>query len=260
MFLPVVMLVVVAVFAALIYSQRNKRRTMLEQIGRMLGGGHDGSRTAWGSKLGLETTYRFATRGSSSNTEHWTEIEIELPPYPLSFNVRRHGWFDRGKIERGTMVDVIVGDPVFDEAFLVEAAPADAVKRLLDDVVRTQLATYRTVELTTETKDDQKVLRLAIRGWIEQEGDAQRAAELPVRIASRVRAVFAHLEKEAPTSIEGSPYRPMIDGAAARATAAKREAEVAAIELLRTERARRAKTLAVILFVAFGVGLLAFLR
>jgi hypothetical protein len=259
--IPLFALVVVVVgIAALTRSQRKKRQTVLERIGHMLGGGTDASCTAWGPVLGITTTYRFTTRGSSSTSENWTEIEVDLPPYPLSFNIRRHGWLDRGRIERGTMVDVIVGDPVFDEAFLVEAAPADVVRRLLDEEVRTRLATYRTVELTTEAKGEQRLLRLAIRGWIEDVQEAQVAAGLPARIARQVREVYAQLEQDAPNTAGGAPYRPMIDDREARANAAKRETEVAAIELLRNERARRAKTVGVVLLIAFGLGMLAFLR
>jgi hypothetical protein len=228
---------------------RAKLGAATARLGALLGGGHDlrggvwgaACGEAWGSALGAPTRVRFATRGHGTNDDavRWTEIDVELPRYPLALYLRRHGWLDALQVARGAMVDLTLGDAAFDAAFLVEAAPADVARKLLDAKARAALASYDCVELTTEQAAAGPVLRLAIRGWLEDGDAALAAAQLAVTMVRRVRQAYAEVEDEAPLAAVGAPFRPALDDGPARRAAADREAEVARLAGLRAARTVR---------------------
>src|SRR5882724_9075662 len=108
-FLVVGVLSVVAIGLALSTTQR--RRGAISDIAIAIGGRADRA-SVTGARHGVAVELRFTTRsGPDSSSESWTEIDAELPAkYPLAIYVRRHGWRDRAKIERGKMVDLELGD------------------------------------------------------------------------------------------------------------------------------------------------------
>jgi hypothetical protein len=215
----------------------SERVGKLDRIARELAGARDGN-SALGMLNGTPVSYLFASRGTSSNSEAWTEIDVAIPrSYPLAIHIRRHVRGDLDKIASGDMIDVQVGDPVFDPLFLVEAAPADVVRILLDPELRGYLASHGQVELDTLTDDSgASILRLAMRGWYEELPDAMAAITAVVRAASRIREAFAHAEQAVQAVDSGSPYRPAIDDTPARDAAAGRARE---LEHLRDVRTRR---------------------
>ena len=231
---------------------RDRRRDTLAEIARFLGGTSDAADgRAAGAVDGVATTIRFVTRGSGSDRESWTEIECALPRgYPLSLHVGSHGWFDRGKIERGELVDVVFDDPPFDEAFLVEGAPVEIVRRLLDADARRFLLGQR--RATLETRDD-GTLRLSIRGWLEAEHEVRPALRCAARLAAGVRAATASVDAAIPPAATDSPYRPMLDDAPVLEARAARAAEVEALDARRAERSARQKTLFAALAIGFVV-------
>jgi hypothetical protein len=241
--------------------QRRKRDDALDGIAAAVSGMRCDSGRGAGIQCqlhGAAAELWFVTRGSGSSAQSWTEIDVVLPQlYPLSINVRRHGWLDAGKIERGTMIDVDLGDPEFDAAFLVEVAPADVARVLLDAGIRSMLAVHRTLELTTTLDGDRRILRLAILGWLEHRELALPALDGVARIAGRVREAYAIVEAAATARDTGSPYRPLADDRAARAAADARAAEVQTIEALRAERAAHTKlvTTIAIAIIAALIGL-----
>jgi hypothetical protein len=224
-----------------------KRDHQLAEIARLLGGTSDGS-SATGTLHGVATTIDYVTRGSGSSAESWTEVLCALPRgYPLSLHVHHHGWFDDGKIERGEMVDLVLGDPVFDDRYLVEGAPAEVVRRLIDRDVRAYL--LGTNSATLETHDDGR-LRLSVRGWLEEPHQARPALDCCARVAAAVRAATAAADDAVAPEQTDSPYRPMLDDAPVREARAAREAEVARLDSLRQARAERQKYL----FGAIAIG------
>lgn len=252
--MPAVVLVIAAIAAR---ASSARKKSNLAQIGALLGGGHDGSGSAWGSALGAPATLRFVTRGSGSNSETWTEIDVELPArYPLALQVRHHGWFDQGKIARGEMVDITFGDAAFDDLFLVEAAPADIIRELFDARVRFQLSSLPRFKLST-LQPAQAMLRLDVRGWIEV-GVARAAVELLTTLATGVRDAYARAEAAAQPLVAGSPFRPEVDDRPARDAAAAREAEVARVQRLQLQRTSSAPVIGVVIFgVVLLIALLA---
>src|SRR5688572_1970154 len=106
---------------------------MLTQIAGQLDGGEVRNRSGVGGKYhGLAVSYRFVDRGRGSDHQPWTVIEVDLPPeYPLAMRIVA-GSPEERELAEGRAVDLQVGDPEFDLRFIVEAAPSDVVRHLLD--------------------------------------------------------------------------------------------------------------------------------
>ncbi|HET7502123.1 MAG TPA: hypothetical protein VFK02_13995 [Kofleriaceae bacterium] len=227
----------VAMFAAGTGKQR--RHVMLRQLATTLGGRHTQT-SAYGHRGGADVRFEHTTRGAGKTKEYWTTIDVTvLAVYPLALHVRRHRWFERDGVARGGVVDLPLGDRPFDEAFLVEAAPEDIARVLLDAEVRDALMSYERVELDTVTIGNSKVLRLAIRGWIVDASSAGFAIDLIAGIGGRVQHAFATVDGAVPVRVVGSPYRPELEARPLRDVAAARFAEVAMLEERRARRARR---------------------
>jgi hypothetical protein len=227
---------------------RARRRGVLGQLAGHLGG-QAGGNDVRGTLDGIGVHLRFATRGSGSNQTRWTYVDCPLPPaYPLAIHLQDHGWFDRGKIDRGAMVDVEIGHPAFDEKFRVEAAPADVVRRMLTPAVREYLLAQGEVELATEDG----ALRLAIRGWLEKVEAAQEAIAITVGLVSAVRAGHHAADAEVPRPIVGGAYRGFADEAPLHAARAARADEVARVEAVRRKRNVTQTLLGVVIVLAIG--------
>lgn len=218
---------------------RDRMRASLTAVSSLLGGGHDlGGFVAWGDALGAPVTFAFVSRPAGAGTERWTEIEVKLPArYPLVLRLRRHAPHDRERVERGELIDVDLGDRAFDRAFLLEAAPVDVVKLLLDDKVRAYLLRRDHVELSTQVAEG-AVLKLAVRGWLEKLAEAQPAIETAVDLAIGVREAYARVEEESLLGMGGAPFRPEPDARLTRRAAEEREAEVHRLERLHRTRNR----------------------
>lgn len=244
----------VALWVVTAAKRREQRRdTALGQIAAHLGGESQGG-SAFGKIDGVPIVVRFGTRGSGSDTQPWTEIDVEVPrAYPLAIYIRRHAWLDQGRIERGDMIDVQLGDPEFDRAFLVEAAPEDVVRALLDATTRSFLSAHDRAELETIVEGELRYLRFAVPGWLEDLAAVTPAIHQVARIGARVRTAYADVDRPAPAQAGGSPYRSELADQPARDASAARAAEVAALEAIRAARAGRQKVMVVALMVGIAI-------
>ncbi|MCC6995473.1 MAG: hypothetical protein IT370_12750 [Deltaproteobacteria bacterium] len=245
-----------AIWAAISGNQR--RRTALEAIASKLSGAADSKHAhATGTLAGIPITLRYTTRGSGSSSESWTEIDATPPAgYPLSLLLRAHGWFDSGKIERGDLVDVTIGDPEFDGRFVIEAAPADVVRHLFPPELRAYLMSRKQLTIDTAKVGDAGtlVLRLSVRGWLEKPEDFTPALDQMAELAARVREAHARADQAAtPAEPGGSPYRPAVDAAPARDARAARADEVAKLEATKAARAASGKAIGWIIIAIFIV-------
>jgi hypothetical protein len=244
---------IIGVAIALNARTKAKRQTALELIAHQLAG-QVVDAGVMGARQGIGFALRFTTRGSGSSSVSWTEVDVDMPRnYPLSINVRRHGWLDRGRIERGDMIDVQLGDPAFDDAFLVECAPADVARILFDEPARRFIAHYDPIELTTEPVGDRRILRLAVRGWLEETSSAVQAVDGATRIGARVREAYAAAETAVPAREAGSPYRPIVDDQPVRDAAQARLHEVAEVERVKALREARSRFTSAIIFIVILV-------
>ncbi|MBK7075496.1 MAG: hypothetical protein IPH44_24715 [Myxococcales bacterium] len=232
-------------------ASRAKRKSVLAELAGHLGG-QAGSNDVRGALDGVGVHLQLTTRGSGSSSTQWTYVDCPLPPgYPLTIHLEEHGWFDRGKIARGDMVDVEVGEPAFDEKFRVEAAPAEVVRRLLTPEVCAYLLRVGRVELATLDGN----VRLAIRGWLDQADAAREAIAITVAIARGVRSAHTAADAAVARPIVGGAYRGFADESPVRAAQAARADEVAKVEAVRRQRAAT-RTL-VLVMVMIGIGVLA---
>jgi hypothetical protein len=225
---------------------------MLQAMADALGGSITSSNAVTARRHGVAVEYRFGDRGAGSNHEAWTEVTAELPAhYPLTIRI------ERGRATPGNpVIDIELGTPVFDELFIVEAAPADVVRHLIDDKARTFLmAQPGLIELTTFGG-----LRFATPGWIADPTRAAELADFVAGLASRVRDAYAAANAAVPEPAAGSPYRPET-GAAADRVQANREQEIAQIRMLdemRYDAYRRRGALVfwgIVAVVVFGIAL-----
>lgn len=252
--IAVVLVLMVAVFLIAIAAasaSASKRKGVLQALADELGGTST-SNGVRGTLDGVAVSLEFETRGSGSSSESWTYLDAALPGgYPLSLNLDRHGWFDRGKIERGEMIDVIVGDAAFDDAFRVEGAPAEVVKRMLTPELRAYLMAHPRIEVRTLAGP---TLRIAVRTWLDQHADARRGLWTVARLAASLRPVSLALDAQIPTTTTGDAYRAMPSDQPLREARASRVDEVARVESVRQRRRGNEIAIVVGLFALVLVG------
>lgn len=229
----VFVIVLVSIFAtggAAFFVVRERQR--LAAIGELLGGGSSFS-SAWGSALGVRATLRWRRR-DRDRRQPWTEITAELPAkLPFVMALRPQGWLDRRSIDRGKLVDVVVGDGVFDAAYVIEAAPADVVRALLTPARRAALAGYGKISLCTEAGAPPR-LRLRIPAVLDEPHIAKPALQLVVDLATGVREAYAAVEAAADVRLVGAPFREHLDPVGEHEAAQRRVAEVRQLEAKRT--------------------------
>lgn len=234
---------------------KEARMKKLADIAAHLGGQHDESSKAWGTALGAKTTFEFATRGAGSSSENWTHIDVEIPKaYPLAIHVRRHTGSDRQTVARGEMVDVLVGDLLFDDAFLVEAAPADVVRALFDAGLRGLLSAHEQVDLETiEKPDGTRAIRFGRYGWTEDLEALKEPLAVIAKLGANVRTAYANADAAHEQLAPGDPYRPLVDAQPSRDAQAGREAEVGRVKAVREKRAADARAMAIAVIVIIAL-------
>lgn len=239
---------------------RREQRT-LQQLSRALDGEPDTSQSFAIARAGQHVKFRRARRPVGKSSVGWTEIDVEIPRvYPLAIYVRRQRGGDRSAIERGETIDVEIGDGVFDAKYLIEAAPAAVIKKLLDEPTRTFMLTHGTVELMTKDRGGVRVLQLAIQGWNDDPEATKQAIAAVVHVASRVRDAFSEAVEEVPLEEIGTPFRPTPDDHAQHLVEASHRAEVDAIEVMHAQRLSRDRATVIVLalVVIVAISLIAF--
>jgi hypothetical protein len=169
-----------------------------------------------------------------------TIIETPIPagsaPFEMHLSPQNDG--DGRLVQRGLEIDVIIGDPVFDPQVVVEAAPQDLARALLDSGLRQAVLAAMPCRLSIADG----VVRVCVRSRISHPMRINDLLMLVARTASRFIEVDAalaqHRVDEAPQA--GQVYRGM-DAEAVRAAmsdpSARNTSELA--ELRRVRAARR---------------------
>jgi hypothetical protein len=240
-------------------DQREQRTVQL--LSRGLDGEPHTSRSFVIARGGQHVTFWRARRPVGKSSVPWTEIDIEIPRvYPLAVYVRRQRAGDRAAIERGETIDVEVGDGVFDAKYVIEAAPAAVIKKLLDEQTRTFMLTHGTVELMTKDRGGVRVLQLAIEGWNDDPEATKQAIAAVVHVASRIRDAFTEAVEAVPLDQIGAPFRPIPDDHAQRLVEASHRDEVDSIETMHAERLSRdrATVLVMVAVLVVAITLIAF--
>jgi hypothetical protein len=231
-----------------------QRATALREIAAHLGGQVEGG-SAFVKIHGVTILVRYPHRDSEVELPRpWTEIYVEVPrSYPLAIHVRRRSWLDQGHIARGEMIAIRLGDPAFDDAFLVEAVPEDVARSLLDGDARAFLSAHGRAELDTVTEGELRFLRFAVSGWIAHAATVTTMIDQVAQIGARVREAYVDVERPASPQVGGSPYRSELAEQPVRDASAARAAEVAALDASRASRAHRARRQQLIVLAVLGV-------
>jgi hypothetical protein len=224
--------VVCSVSVVLFAAGNDARGTTVLQLSELLGGGYDlGGGVAWGSAMGLHVVVTFGDGGRPNLPERWTQIVVTLPQdIPLFLHVR-----PRPPEDAPAGALSFAATP-FEQLFLVEGAPSDVVRYLLDDELRAALLLRRgEVELTAESGS----LTLSCHGWLEEIARTRSAIELAAWIANRIPEAYDAAERGAHVNLHGAPYRAEYDAFLAERTSASRQDEVRALVRRRSGLGRR---------------------
>ncbi len=229
-------LVLAAVVAYLIAEvrHRRKRARMFAACGEKLGlqdasyAGGDISGTVRG--LHLEVHFVAGTK----QTPSYTTVDVVFSPCPLLLHLRPQDEEETRSVERGEAIDLLVDDPAFDAAWIVEGAPAERVARVLADPgLRARLLAFRGIDRASVKIEDGKVS--LHRGGTEVGADeiATERITLALALAEAVITEAATPLASSETDPAAGDYRsaPRADGDASGA------AKIAALKELRATRA-----------------------
>ena len=234
-------LVVVASTAVIIAARlaaRGARLRVVEEAFRSLGG--DPMRTLRGVEgpvRGLPVRYSLITnRRQIKRTLCCAELSIERPAFEMDLRPETR-WGARD-VEQGRAIDLVLGDDAFDESFLVEAAPADIARTLLDRETRTALLAFHPCRLTVLHDE----LRFSKTEALAEFAEVRRVLELCTRVRSRLESLPTLMHEErlalARESASSAGYRgPSPQAISALATSSGSAGELAALQRIRARRA-----------------------
>ena len=188
--------------------------------------------------------------GGRGNPVH-TVCMVSLPQAPrFLLELRKQTGEELEQVRAGRAVDVLVGDPAFDDAFIVEAAPADVAKKLLDADTRRMLLAMQPVRVGVA----KGALWIDVIGAVGHVAIAKSMLELVLALARKIgelpRALaeerMATEAREAP----GAAYRGATPESASTVEvwSPAAEKEIAALVLARKRREQRT-------WVSMGVGI-----
>jgi hypothetical protein len=188
--------------------------------------------------------------GGRGNPVHtMCSVSLVQPPRFL-MELRRQTGEELEQVRAGRAVDVVVGDQRFDDAFIVEAAPSDVAKKLLDGETRRMLLAMQPLRLCV-AKD---TLWLDVVGVVGHVAIAKSMLELVLSLSRRLgempRAIAEERMAADSRDAGGAAYRGTTPGTAGAidAWSPQAEKEIAALLLARKRREQRT-------WVTVGIGI-----
>jgi hypothetical protein len=234
------------------------RRLAAIRHGMMLAGAIDariqGLRCAVGTIEGRLVRYSImeGSRGSKGCTLASTQLPTGAAQ--LELHLKPELPRDKALVERGHEVDLVVGDPAFDAAFVVEAAPAQTVRALLDVRTRSELLTLLPCEIHIAAGQ----VQFRKSGVWAAPWEVCEIARLVGGLAARMPALGMEQQQHQLHALhaQSDGYR----GISARETASRVAESEGVIEIahVRAVRRRRAKRNALFFVAACVVSLIAF--
>jgi hypothetical protein len=177
-----------------------------------------------------------------------THCRVRLPAEapPFAMDVRPRTAAEERALERGDAIDLDLGDEPFDRAFVVEAAPADVIRVLVDGATRAALLSLRPCRFALDAGD----LHLSKPGTWTAPPDVARI----VRLCLDVRERAGRLPVEMARHHELAGYRGAMTTAAARQRDLARAAsEIDAVKAVRRSRRQSASATVGIAVLGFVV-------
>ena len=182
---------------------------------------------------GHDVEIRFVDRGSGSTRDPFTEVWMlrAATREDVLLHVIPQTQADVAEIAHGRGTDVVIGDRAFDDAFFVEAGPADVVLRLFDAPIREAMLAARPIGIHSHPDG----LFLEQRGWIEYAAPLRRLVALGVRIVEALPLAVEAADRDA-QSREG--YRATVSPETLAEQRRQEVSDVAAKRNWREERRR----------------------
>lgn len=228
----VLVLAAIVTYLVVEVRYRRKHRRMFADCAARLGLGEPTlTQSAISGKVrGMLLDVHFVA--GSRNTPSHTTIDVAFSPCPVLLHLRPQNADEERSVEQGQAIDLRVGDPAFDAAWIIEGAPAERVTRILADAgLRARLLAFARIERPSVKIEDGKVS--LYRGGSEVGPDAvdTERMELSLALAEAVMADAATPLAPAETDPALAAYRtaPSADGSGA--------AKIAELKALRATRA-----------------------
>jgi hypothetical protein len=164
-----------------------------------------------------------------------THCRVPLPEGVLRFamELRPQTAAEQRALERGDAIDVELGDEVFDRAFVIEAAPGDVVRVLLDEPARAALLALRPCRFALDAGE----LHVSKPGTWVAPPDVARLVRLCLDVHERAQRLPLEMARHR----EPAGYRGALPTAAVRQEdLARAEREIEAVKSLRRTRRQAA--------------------
>jgi hypothetical protein len=230
----------IALIIAAEAKTKARRRAVLDAVARRMGVERrpDAGVTQVAGRVdGREVTFHLTYHGSGKSRRAFTEVDVALPPTTFHLELRGQTMYEESRVRRGLAVDVQIGDRIFDDSFIVEAAPADVARELLTVDLRRALMHVKPWKVLPAGLG----LRIEKYGHVLEVDEAVALVDLAARLAAGVRPAEAAAEAklEAAAPMIGGPFRAEADAGGIRAQKAARAEEVVALVAMKERRARR---------------------
>jgi hypothetical protein len=269
-----VMIFAVGAFAALLASahaaRQEKFRVIQDEL-RALGASPMRSGNAvMGSIGGMAVTYelRPTRRRTASAANTWSGsstyqtfctalIPGDCPR--LEMELRPQNAAELRQVEKGRAIDLVLGDEMFDDAFIVEAAPSETARALLAEPIRAALLTFMPCRLTIAAQEH----CFEKDGSVDEPGEVRRLVELCVGACARLASLSGQMQQQQlALAGELGGYRgPSPEALRALGASSRDQAEIEALNAARRRRKnwRKAQMVSgILLAVLFLITWLAF--
>jgi len=227
----VVFFVALGLFVAFLLQRRAERRAMFQLCATAIGGtlvdaDTDGFRA---TVRGLHLDVQLEGGGKDSPDHTYVSVKAAAP-FALVLYVRPRTGSDAPAVESGPPIDIVVGDPVLDAAWIIEGAPRERVTRMLEDPdLRSKLRAFRGVDEPSVVIEEDTV-RVSRRDF-DTHGDAMATERIELALALAEAAV-AESGRDLPVNEGSADYRT----AARRPDGARERAQIEALERRRASR------------------------
>jgi hypothetical protein len=181
----IVALVAGGVVVAGLVAARNTRMRVYEDAFRSFGAMPERSRGGVHGRVhGIPMHY---TVYAGRNRTTYTVCRAALPPArsPFEMDLRPETASELRAVEKGRAIDLVLGDEGFDDSFVVEAAPSEVARALLDERSRTGLLAFHPCRMTV--LGDELLFKKS--SSLNELAEVKRVLELCAHVGGRLETV-----------------------------------------------------------------------
>jgi hypothetical protein len=192
----------IALLVGATLANHSARLRVYEEVFRALGGEPHRVRAGVEGRVHGVLLHYYGGRPRSHAVCH-ARLAIEKPIFEMDLRPQTRA--EERDVEGGRAIDLVLGDASFDEQFIVEAAPAEMARALLDERSRTGLLAFFPCRMTVSGKE----LHFTKAGTLDEPAEVKRVLELCSRVASRLETLpsVLHEWQLASRGAESGGYR-----------------------------------------------------